>query len=363
MAARPRIRKRAHFPPNLHEPRPGYYTWRNPLDGKTHVIGRVPLAQAIQEANEANAHAERALPRRSLIDRVAFGQETIRDLLAQMPDQDTAVTTQRKRRSMDKTICEHIGDIECSALEVRHIAEMLEAISNGGKPGWAKDIRNRMISACAKALAKGWMKTNPAALTERPKVKVRRQRLTLDAFQAIRAKAPEVNLWLENAMLLALISGQDRATVTSWKRAQVSGDTATVSRAKTKHRLVLAIPTALRLDVIGLSLADVIQRCKSTGVVSQHLIHHVVPQGAARRGDPVSPDTVSAAFTEARRLAGIPDEGAPTFHEIRSLSKRLYDQQGNVDTKTLLGHTTDSMAELYANSRGAEPVRVRYNAS
>lgn len=363
MAARPRIRKRAHFPPNLHEPRPGYFTWRDPRDGKTHVIGRVPAAQAIHEALEANLVVERGAAKRALADRVATGQETIRDLLAKMPDEETAATTQRKRRSMDKAICEHIGDVECGALEVRHVAKMLEAISTDGQPGWAKDIRNRMISACAKALAWGWMKTNPAALTERPKVKVKRQRLTLEAFQAIRAKAPAVNLWLENAMLLALVSGQDRATVTSWKRSQVSGDTATVSRAKTKHRLVLAIPTALRMDVLGLSLADVIHRCKSTGVVSQHLIHHVAPQGAARRGDPVSPDTVSAAFTEARRLAGIPDDGAPTFHEIRSLCKRLYDQQGNVDTKTLLGHTTDSMSELYANSRGAEPVKVRYNAS
>lgn len=363
MAARPRIRKRAHFPPNLHEPRPGYFTWRDPRDGKTHVLGRVSTAEAIHEAQQANLVVERGAAKRSLADRIATGKETVADLLTTMPDEETATTTQRKRKSMDKAICEHIGTVECGVLEVRHIADMLKAISEAGQPGWAKDIRNRMIAACAEGISQGWMKTNPASVSKRPKVTVKRQRLTLEAFQAIRAKAQEVNLWLENTMLLALISGQDRATITSWKRSQVSGDAATVSRAKTKHKLVLEIPTALRMDVIGLTLADVIQRCKSTGVVSQHLIHHISPQGAARRGDPVSPDTVSAAFTEARRLAEIPDEGAPTFHEIRSLCKRLYDQQGNVDTKMLLGHTTDSMAELYANSRGAEPVRVRYNAS
>ena len=67
---------------------------------------------------------------------------------------------------------------------------------------------------------------------------------------------------------------------------------------------------------------------------------------------------ITRAFSEARKLAGIPDEGAPTFHEIRSLSKRLYDAQGGVDTKALLGHMTDAMAKLYANSRDGAPIKV-----
>ena len=47
-------------------------------------------------------------------------------------------------------------------------------------------------------------------------------------------------------------------------------------------------------------------------------------------GDPVHPDSLSQAFTDARVLAGIADEGAPTFHELRSLSKRLHDTEGVV---------------------------------
>lgn len=364
MAARPRIRKRAHFPPNLHEPRPGYFTWRDPRDGKTHVIGRVSTAEAIHEAIEANLVVERGAAKRSLADRVAVGQETVAYLLSIMPAEGLAATTVSKRKSMDKEIGEHIGKIECSALTVRDIAQMLEAITERGQPGWAKDIRNRMIAACTKAVSRGWMETNPAAITELPKVVVKRQRLTLESFQAILAKAPEISPWLENAMLLAVVSGQDRSVISSWTRRHVIGDVIMAKRAKMKrYQIEVAIPTALRLDVLGLTLADVIARCKATGVVSQNLIHHMVPQGQARRGDPVKADTISAAFTEARSKAGIPDEGAPTFHEIRSLAKRLYDEQGNVDTKALLGHTTDATAKLYANSRGAEPIKVRYNAS
>ena len=53
-------------------------------------------------------------------------------------------------------------------------------------------------------------------------------------------------------------------------------------------------------------------------------------------------------------LANQPN-GVPTFYHSRYC---LYDAQGNVDTKQLLGHLTEHMSELYANNRGLEPIRV-----
>lgn len=52
-------------------------------------------------------------------------------------------------------------------------------------------------------------------------------------------------------------------------------------------------------------------------------------------------------------------EDAATFHKILSLCM----EQGGIDTKALLGHMTDAMADLYANSRGLEPIKVRINAA
>ncbi|MGY2485184.1 hypothetical protein [Cupriavidus sp. CP313] len=129
------------------------------------------------------------------------------------------------------------------------------------------------------------MEKNPAAVTERFTVKVIRRRLTLDEFKAILAKAPEVSEWLENAMLLALVSGQDRSTVARWERSTVKGDVIIARRSKTDVKV--AIPTALRLDAIGMSLADVIAKCKSTHIVSKYLIHHIRPVGSVSRGDAV----------------------------------------------------------------------------
>lgn len=357
MAARPRIRKRAHFPPNLHEPRPGYFVWRDPRDGKTHVLGRVSVAEAIHQAHEANLVVARGAARRSLADRVESGQKTMADLLDKMSTEGLKKTTLDARRQYDKVIRDALGTVECASLETTHISDMLEGLKDRGVMRMAQAVRSRVMAVCAKGAALGWMKTNPAAITERVKVKVKRQRLSLEQFQAIRARAGEVAPWLENAMLLALVSGQDRSTVAAWERNWTKGDVAIARRSKTEKSI--AIPLALRMDAIGMTLGDVIAQCKGTGILTQYLLHHTRPIGTAKRGDPVHLRTITLAFRDARNLAGISGKGAPSFHEIRSLAKRLYMEQGGVDTVALLGHASDEMANLYADSRDSAPIQVK----
>ena len=361
MAARPRIRRRANWPENMHEPRPGYFTWRNPITKKTVVLGRMPVEQAIFEVLEANAVAKNVIPTRTLAERVAVGQETVADLIAKMPTEGLQPSTIIGRRWMDKQIRAAIGDVACANLSPRHVSDMIEAIKDSGHMQKAAAIRRRLSSICKKGCSLGWMETNPVTVTERVKTKVKRQRLTLETFNAILAKAPEVSEWLENAMLLALVSGQDRSTVARWPRMSVTDGLARVRRQKTG--VVIDIPVALRLDVVGLSLSDVIARCKATGVVSKYLIHHVIEHGRAPRGSHIKLNSISAKFAQARDLAGFDGDGAPSFHEIRSLSKRLYVAQGNVDTKALLGHSDEVSARLYENNRGVEPVKVRIDAA
>lgn len=356
MAARPRIRRRANWPENLHEPRPGYYVWRNPISKKTLALGTVPLEQAIFEVLEANAKAKEIAITKRLAERIDMRDETIAALIERMPKGEK-VNTIRSRRYLDKAICEAIGDIRCVDLKTKHVADMLSAIEQRGKMRWALQIRSRVRAICRKGMALGWMDANPAEPTERPPAKVMRKRLTLDTFNAILAKAPEVAAWLPNAMLLALVSGQDRATIGRWERSFSKGDVSILTRQKTGVRL--AIPNELRMDAIGMSLEDVIARCRASGVVSKYLIHHIRGNPSAPKGSPIKLKTISEKFTDARRLAGIPDGNAPTFHEIRSLAKRLYLDQGNVDTKALLGHMSDTSADLYANPRDVEPLKVK----
>lgn len=48
----------------------------------------------------------------------------------------------------------------------------------------------------------------------------------------------------------------------------------------------------------------------------------------------------------------------PAFHEIRSLSARLYSEQGT-DAQALLGHKSPDMTAIYRDVRGAEWIEVR----
>lgn len=356
MAARPRMRIRATWPANLHEPRPQYYVWKDPRDGKTHVLGRMPLAQAIHEAQEANMIVENAKATRTLAERLESQNRTVRDLVAKMDKEGLRPTTIRSHADWDKAIMAKLGDKDCSAVTTSDIASLIEDIKDRGKQRWAKSIRSRCVVLFTKAMELGWVEKNPAAVTGKIKAKVQRKRLTLEQFNAILKEAPGVAWWLPNMMLLALVSGQSRATLAAWPRNSVKDGEAIVFREKTNRWI--AIPVALRLNVIGLSLADVLERCKSD-VLSPYLIHHQRNNGKIKIGAPIHGPTINNAFRVARKLAGIPDENAPTFHELRSLSKRLYDAQGGVDTRALLGHRSEAVAAIYADNRGIEPVHVK----
>lgn len=48
----------------------------------------------------------------------------------------------------------------------------------------------------------------------------------------------------------------------------------------------------------------------------------------------------------------------PSFHEIRSLAARLYNDQG-IDAQALLGHKSADMTAVYRDTRGAEWTEVK----
>jgi len=346
-----RSRQRLGWPRGLREPRPGYYAWQAP-DGRLLIIGRVPFAVARNEALLANQYVQSQRP--SLMDKLTGTGNTVAALIAKMPT-SSVPNTAKTVRSQDKIITAAIGSIQCGALTVADCAGLIERIVGEGKARSAEAIRSRLIAICRRGQELGWMDHDPASITGRPKVTVQRGRLTLETFQAIYAKAPQVSEWLQHAMALALVTGADRSTIAGLQRADVADGYLTLTRGKTGARI--AIPLALRLDALGWSLEELVSR--RFGVVSPLLLHHVDPWGNAPAGSKVHPDRISRAFTEARVLAGLPDEGASTFHEIRSLASRLYRDQGGVDVQALLGHATKNMTAMYQDPRGVEAIKVR----
>ncbi|MBG6241737.1 MAG: integrase, partial [Candidatus Symbiopectobacterium sp. Dall1.0] len=70
--------------------------------------------------------------------------------------------------------------------------------------------------------------------------------------------------------------------------------------------------------------------------------------------------TISTAFLRARRISElIWERNPPSFHEIRSLSARLYtDEKGRDYAQKLLGHKSATMTDKYRDVRGAEWMEV-----
>lgn len=157
-------------------------------------------------------------------------------------------------------------------------------------------------------------------------------------------------------MLLAIVTGQRLGDICIMKFSDVWNDMLHIEQEKTGTRL--AIPLSLRNEALNITLSDVISKCRDA-VVSKYLVHFRHSTSQASRGDQVSAKTLTSTFKKARDKSGLTwEEGtAPTFHEQRSLSERLYREQG-IDTQKLLGHKTMKMTDRYNDDRGKEWIVV-----
>lgn len=351
-----RSSKRRDWPRGLYEPRPGYFVFRTP-DGKVFPIGRVTLAQAKDEAIAANAHLSASKP--SLVARIAGADHTLAQLVERMPVPEKENTRTQYRWAYNK-IKARLGPerllhtLTVANGGVKTVADALQTIRENDGENAALVCRSRLVMLFRKAMQLGWMDSNPAEVTERPAPKVKRLRLTLDSFTAVYNQSTPGQ---QHNMRLALVTGADVSTLENMDAANVldEGGRQFLLYQRGKTGIWIKVPLDLRMDAIDTSLGDLIGKRRKG-----QLVRHPGTKTEGR----VLAARISEYFTEARRAAGIPDvdaEGktAPAFHEIRSLSKRLYERQGGVDTKALLGHAADKTAELYADPRGIEPVEVR----
>lgn len=365
MSPRRRNSKKTGWPANLYE-RGGYFSWRNPVDGREIGLGRIPKGEAFAQAVEANLHVADLLKKPRLIDRLTGGEapRTVRawfdrydELLAQ---HELAENTRRSYRSLGRRARLMFGETTpLRAITALMCSEGLDAIARGeGKARLAQALRAFLRDAFREARAQGWYTDeNPihdTKLAVRPAVK--RARLTLDTLRLV--LAAEKPAWLQNAVELAVVSGQRREDIARAQFRDVHDGAWWCQQQKGGSRVL--IPLGLRLDVLGLSLEEVVSRCRRTGIVSQYLVHQTVERGNSPIGRRIWKDTLSRRFSDVMEALKLDWEGkeAPTFHELRSLAERLYAAQGDVDTQQLLGHRDAGSTAIYHNSRGADWVRV-----
>lgn len=357
MAPRRRSEKRRNFPDNLYETG-GYYSWKHPKTGEHLGLGRIPQREAFKQALEANAAIGDVRP--SLVDRITGAANTWSDWCnvfeKKLAERDSAENTRRTYRSQLNRLRSCFDEEKAAgSITTKDCAGIINGLKEQRKHRTAQAFRSFLIDCFDRMVAEGWRADNPAQVLDEVKVRVQRSRLSLEALLSLYERTSVV--WLRNAMALAIVSGQDRDSCRNAKFADFRDGGWWNERKKTGARVFL--PLDIRLDVFGMSLADVVSQCRRTDIASHYLIHQTQRGKGATLGKPIHPDMITRVFSAelAKLQLDWGGKTPPTFHEIRSLAARLHKDQGSVNPQDLLTHKDPRTTAIYTDGRG-EWVRV-----
>ncbi|MBQ0956439.1 phage integrase Arm DNA-binding domain-containing protein [Serratia symbiotica] len=343
-----------------------YWKYKHPITGVVHGLGtNADEAKAI--AIEANSRLSEQQLRNTLavrdkLSRAVGGSISVSTWL----DRYLVIQEERKiaNEITENTVKQKIAPVKAMRkalaakpirdVDTRDIADILDDYKKQGHSRMAQVVRTTLIDVFKEAQHAGEVPPgyNPAEATKNPHNRVSRERLILDEFNTMLNVTPPQFAYMKNAMLLALVTAQREGDISKMQFSDVWDGHLHVEQIKTGAKV--AIPLSLRCDAIGMTLEQVITQCRDH-IVSPYLVHFIHNTSMARRGGIVKPNTISTSFKKIRELSGLSwDKGSPpTFHEIRSLSERIYREQ-KINTKDLLGHKSQRQTDRYNDDRGKE---------
>ncbi len=354
MGAR-RHAKRRDWPANLYQQPSGYYYFRNPQTKKVTGLGR-DKPTAFQLARAANAKLE-LTPKTALLDAMLgikrlYMTEWLDEYLVLWEAETSPVpgTVRSAKQLITRAKAADFAGMALNEIATKDIAAFLDSIKADSV---ALNMRSRLHDAFRMAETKGLIETgrNPVTATKPRDYQVKRERLTLEQFMAIYAT---VTHWAKNGMMLALLTGQRLEDVVEMKFSDYRDGYLFVTQGKTGYKLQQ--DGTIRLDAVGLTIADVIKQCRDR-YISKYMVHHTRKSSTCQPGGSVTPHGLSAAFTRARvdcEIVATQEGGTPpTFHEIRSLAERLYKKQYGAEfAQAIMGHKHAKMTAEYDDLRG-----------
>lgn len=351
MSPRPRSGKNKGLPPNLyHDPRYGTYRYRRPDTGKFFSMGK-DKAAAVEAARQLNMQL---MAGSDLVASVMGGGVTLakfiesyeRDIL---PPRKLAKATLDLYAIRLRGIKKELGEATpIEAITLRAVSAMLDKLT----PRASNQTRAVLVDLLNHAKAKGLIADNPAADTIPRIEEKQRKRHTVEGLMAIRAASPA---WLQNAIDLALLTGQRREDILAMRFEDIRDGYLYVIQKKTAKASDAGY---LRLKMTP-AMQEAVRRCRDD-VASPYLIHRrpdrldAKQRAAKAHWTQVDNRFLTRAFQEAREAAkaypGWTDAELPGFHEIRALVTQLYKKQGASaeDVQRLLGHATEAMTRNYS---------------
>lgn len=364
---KPRKPKNRALPPNLYQNATGYFYYRNPNSKTTKGIGH-DKAEAIQQARAANAVLA-TQNKSSLVDWVSGKTSyslrdwlpVYRELWMKRSEKPPAANTLRNCDVYLKKLADWDQSFrKLPDITTAHVAARLQEVEEVSGKTAAVNFRSRWSDVMRMAETQGLIPqgSNPVTATYSAGRSVKRERLTLEQFVAIRAAAP---LHLQRAMDIALLTAQRRDDITNMKFSDCKDGYLHVVQGKSQGDVRLQLDLRIGLKVVGMTIGDVIQQCRGL-IISRYIVHHTRHHASAKPGGKLDSNGLSNMFQRAREAAGIvAGEGRtpPSFHEIRSLAERLYrEQEGAEFAQALLGHKHASMTDKYDDMRGQGWSRV-----
>lgn len=259
--------------------------------------------------------------------------------------------TLKNRRANLKHVRQLWGSSQLRDIKPRHISAALQTFLPD-RSSMARRIFDELRDVFREAVANEWCESNPVLNTRRPPNKIKRKRLSLEAWDAMCEVAlVHRQAWVLYMLLLALVTGQRRADLGKMRFDDVWDGYLHIEQQKKAGKgygARVALPLALRLDAIGVTLGEVIEMCKHYSKAGPTLLRR-------NDGQRIELSSLSTRFNEIIRAVhgdGVYAEREwPSLHEVRSLSERLYRDQG-IQTQHLLGHKNQEMTDKYNDDRG-----------
>lgn len=324
--SRPKGEKTKDLPPNL-SIKKGIYYYTNPITGMSKSRGK-NKALAVTEAIQANLEIYK--PKESLIDWIRGTKEiTLHEWLMTYQEiinkRELSSNSLRDYKIKISIIKRNLDDIPLKDITSKIIADFINGYP---KQSMAKQIKSTLSDSFNEAIASGYVTINPVTVIKSPKIKVQRSRLTLEQFKKTLNNSPEI---YKNIFLLSVLTGQRIGDMATLRWNDIKNDKIYIEQEKTGSKI--AIPLDLKLSFFDLSIREVLNNL------------------------PRSSETIcnSNTYTLRTRFSKyLPDcEKKPTFHEIRSLSARLYEEEKGAEfAKKLLGHKSMVMTDKYLDNRG-----------
>ena len=348
MSPRRRNPENEDLPAFLYTTVRGGYEYTRPTDKKRFYMGR-DRQKAIETALQLNIILLEEREQNRILDVLGRGR-LVNDFLDKhykelLKERQLAVTTIKDYDQKLWHVRMRLGKSVLAHVTVLQIAEFLDSYP----PVQSNRYRALLSIIWRYSMAKGWVQHNVVLDTLAKRERVKRQRLTMDAFRAIHARAQPL---IANAMDIGLITLQRRGDLVRLRWTDIKDGYLYVKQQKTSR------PLRIKIDKL---LGDILTRCKSDGVLSPWVLHHgYVKRNRTLLGTQVTPEYVSKGFQRARERAELYKEleplAKPSFHEVRALGAEFY-RKNHVSQKQiqdLLGHTNERTSKVYLSRHAPE---------